>query len=319
MRRFPVPWTVWTMFALALAGCVLLFLRKWPFLSDAEKFCRVAELSGCPPTARSAWEDDCKLAWLERSMWNMGSLIQRRQPGDPQGRALLRRWTSARGLNSCPEADAVEREDDLRLICNFLSDCDEQRQGNMRCRAEALRTPWGKDLLKQLLAIQSIQGRADHLKSVAAEWAECRAATPDDKDATQRWPAERARDSGDDDIAPGEIAVTNGAPAVEGELDGVMVIRAMGPGLRRIAECLVPLRPTNHVRHGRITLRWKITGKGKAARIESDDEDIAEPKVIHCIRDVIASVDFPHTHGGAEVVYPLKFGIGGEKSGADTQ
>jgi hypothetical protein len=322
MKRFSVPWTVWTAFVLALACCLLLVWRKRPFRSDAEKFCRVAELSGCPPTERSAFEDDCKLSWLERSMWNMEFLIQRRKPGDPQGGAFIRRWASLHGLDVCGEADVIERERDLRKICgrSFLSDCDVERVENASCRAEDLRTSWGKELLKQLLAIRGAQERAQRMQSVAAEWAECPAAELIEEDDARELPSERPGHGDEDEIAPGHIVVTYGTPAIDGELERAAINKAMGPNLRRLGECLLSSARMNLASHKKIQLHWIVTVKGKATRIEIEEEDVGAPEVLRCVRDVIASIEFPRTHRGiTEVVYPLRFRIGLDHKKGDEQ
>lgn len=109
-RPHSMPWSVGVLACLLLSGIAWFVWNKRPFVSDAEKVCRVAELSGCPETSDSLVVDLCQIAWLERTMWSFGSLVQMPRRGNPNGAAFLRRFAHERGIDVCPEAEKIDRE-----------------------------------------------------------------------------------------------------------------------------------------------------------------------------------------------------------------
>jgi hypothetical protein len=104
-----MPWSLRILLFIVLASAGAFAWSKRPFVSDAEKICRVAELSGCPREG-SILSNDCKIAWLERSMWHFGQLAQMPPAGDPDGGNFLRAWARRAGLNDCSEALTLDRE-----------------------------------------------------------------------------------------------------------------------------------------------------------------------------------------------------------------
>jgi TonB family protein len=108
--RRPWPWSVRLVF-LALLVCAAAFAwSKRPFVSDAEKVCNVTRLSSCPSPESSIVSNDCKIAWLEHSMWRFGRLAALQRGTEPGGADVLRGLARESGLVACPEADVVERE-----------------------------------------------------------------------------------------------------------------------------------------------------------------------------------------------------------------
>jgi TonB family protein len=54
--------------------------------------------------------NECKIAWLERSMWHFSRLAQFPRTGEPGGGDFLRGLAREAGVTACPEADVVDRE-----------------------------------------------------------------------------------------------------------------------------------------------------------------------------------------------------------------
>ena len=109
-----MPWSLRLVLLLVLAGAGVFAWGKRPFVGDAEKVCRVAELSACPWSESSLVGNDCKIAWLEHSMWRFGRLAQLPRGGGPGGGDFLRALAREAGLFACPEADVVDREFEKR-------------------------------------------------------------------------------------------------------------------------------------------------------------------------------------------------------------
>jgi TonB family protein len=105
-----MPWSLRLASLLVLASAGVFAWSKRPLVGDAEKVCRVAELSACPWPESSLVSNDCKIAWLERSMWSFGRLAQLPRGGGPGRGDFLRALARAAGVSPCPEADVVDRE-----------------------------------------------------------------------------------------------------------------------------------------------------------------------------------------------------------------
>jgi hypothetical protein len=105
-----VPWSLRLLLLLVLAGAGAFAWGKRPWAGDAEKVCEVAKLSGCPEPERSLVGNECKIAWLERSMWSFDRLEKLPGGGEPGGGDFLRALAREAGISACPEADAVDRE-----------------------------------------------------------------------------------------------------------------------------------------------------------------------------------------------------------------
>jgi hypothetical protein len=109
-----MPWSLRVVLLLLLASAGVFAWSKRPLVGDAEKVCKVAELSACPGQESSLVSNDCKIAWLERSMWSFGRLAQLPRRGGPGGGDFLRALAREAGVSSCPEADVVDREFERR-------------------------------------------------------------------------------------------------------------------------------------------------------------------------------------------------------------
>ena len=109
-RRPAIPWSVRLVLLLVLTVAAAFVWSKRPFVSDAEKACDVATLSGCPSSDRSIVSNDCKITWLERSMWRFSRLAVLPRGDEAGGGDLLRGLAREAGVAACPEADAVDRE-----------------------------------------------------------------------------------------------------------------------------------------------------------------------------------------------------------------
>jgi len=108
--RGTLPWSIAIVLCLLFAGSGWVLWHKRPWVSDAEKVCRVAELSGCFTDDGSIVFDRCKMMWLERTMWNFGSLAQMPRDGGPGGGDFLRLLAGEQRIELCPEAAKVDRE-----------------------------------------------------------------------------------------------------------------------------------------------------------------------------------------------------------------
>jgi TonB family protein len=109
-HRPSVPWSIRLAFLLVLAVAGAYGWSKRPFVSDAEKVCKVAELSACPRPESSLVGNECKIAWLEHSMLHFSRLAQFPRRGEPGGGDFLRGLAREAGVSACPEADVVDRE-----------------------------------------------------------------------------------------------------------------------------------------------------------------------------------------------------------------
>jgi TonB family protein len=103
-----MPWSIRLVLLLVLAGVGAVVWSKRPLVSDAKKVCNVAELSACPSPETSLVGNQCKIAWLERSMWHFDRLAD--FPHGPGGGDFLRGLAREAGVTACPEADVVDRE-----------------------------------------------------------------------------------------------------------------------------------------------------------------------------------------------------------------
>jgi len=108
LDRTSMPWSIRLVLLLVLAGAGAFVWSKRPLVSDAKKVCNVAELSACPLPESSLVGNECKIAWLERSMWHFGRLAA--FPHGPGGGDFLRGLAREAGVSACPEADIVDRE-----------------------------------------------------------------------------------------------------------------------------------------------------------------------------------------------------------------
>ena len=106
--RRSMPWSIRLALLLVLASASALVWSKRPLVSDAKKVCNVAELSACPLPDSSLVGNECKIAWLERSMWHFGRLAD--FPHGSGGGNFLRGLAREAGVTACPEADVVDRE-----------------------------------------------------------------------------------------------------------------------------------------------------------------------------------------------------------------
>jgi TonB family protein len=109
-----MPWSVRLVLVLVLASAGALAWSKRPFVSDAEKVCNVAKLSACAEPEVSLVGNECKIVWLERSMWSFGRLAQMPRADGPGGGEFLRALARKNGLAACPEAEVVDRERESR-------------------------------------------------------------------------------------------------------------------------------------------------------------------------------------------------------------
>jgi TonB family protein len=109
-HRPAMPWSIRLVLLLVLAGAGAFGWSKHPFVSDAKKVCYVAKLSACPSPQISLVGNECKIAWLERSMWHFSRLAQFPRTGEPGGGDFLRGLAREAGATACPEADVVDRE-----------------------------------------------------------------------------------------------------------------------------------------------------------------------------------------------------------------
>jgi len=109
-----MPWSLRLVLLLVLASAGALVWSKRPLVGDAEKVCKVAELSACPEPESSLIGNVCKIAWLERSLWSFGRLAPLPRGGEPGGGDFLRSLARAAGLSACPEAEVVDREFAIR-------------------------------------------------------------------------------------------------------------------------------------------------------------------------------------------------------------
>jgi hypothetical protein len=114
VHRPSMPWSIRLVLLLVLAGAGALVWSKRPLVSDAEKVCKVAELSACPSPETSIVGNECKIAWLERSMWHFSRLAHFPHGGGPGGGDFLRGLAREAGVSACPEADVVDREFETR-------------------------------------------------------------------------------------------------------------------------------------------------------------------------------------------------------------
>ena len=113
-RRPSMPWSIRLVLLLVLASAGTFVWSKRPLVSDAKKVCNVAELSACPLPESSLVGNECKIAWLEHSMWHFSRLAQWPWEGGPGGGDFLRGLAREAGVFSCPEADVVDREFETR-------------------------------------------------------------------------------------------------------------------------------------------------------------------------------------------------------------
>ena len=107
-HRPSMPWSIRLALLLVLSSASALVWSKRPLVSDAKKVCSVAELSACPLPDSSLVGNECKIAWLERSMWHFGRLAA--FPHGPGGGDFLRGLAREAGVTACPEAAVVDRE-----------------------------------------------------------------------------------------------------------------------------------------------------------------------------------------------------------------
>lgn len=134
-HRPTMPWSVRFALLLVLAGAGAFVLGKRPLVSDAKKVCNVAELSACPLPESSLVGNECKIAWLERSMWHFSRLAQLPYGGGPGGGDFLRGLAREAGVTACPEADVVDREFERRR---------QEAEEAKRALAEPESTPGGE-------------------------------------------------------------------------------------------------------------------------------------------------------------------------------
>ena len=109
-HRPSMPWSIRLVLLLVLASAGAFVWSKRPLVSDAKKVCNVAELSACPSPESSLVGNECKIAWLEHSMWHFSRLAQLPWGGGPGGGDFLRGLGREAGVTACPEADVVDRE-----------------------------------------------------------------------------------------------------------------------------------------------------------------------------------------------------------------
>ncbi len=109
-HRPPMPWSIRLVVLLVLAVAGAFVWSKRPLVTDAEKVCNVGALSGCPSLDSSIVSNDCKIAWLEHSMWRFNRLAKLPQGTEPGGGDVLRGLARNAGLVACAESDAVDRE-----------------------------------------------------------------------------------------------------------------------------------------------------------------------------------------------------------------
>jgi hypothetical protein len=109
-----MPWSLRIALLLVLASAGAFVGSKRPFVCDAEKICKVAQLSACPEPESSLVSNTCKIAWLERSLWSFERLAQLPRGGGPGGGDFLRSLARQAGISACPEADVVDREYESR-------------------------------------------------------------------------------------------------------------------------------------------------------------------------------------------------------------
>lgn len=105
-----MPWSIRLVLLLVLACAGAFAWGKRPLVSDAKKVCNVADLSACPLPESSLVGNDCKIAWLEHSMWHFSRLAQFPRTGEPGGGDFLRGLAREAGVTACLEADVVDRE-----------------------------------------------------------------------------------------------------------------------------------------------------------------------------------------------------------------
>jgi TonB family protein len=109
-NRPSMPWSIRLVLLVVLAVAGTFVWSKRPLVSDAEKACNVTKLSACPQPESSLIGNDCKIAWLEHSMWNFSRLAGMPRGSEPGGGDVLRGLARSAGLLACAEADVVDRE-----------------------------------------------------------------------------------------------------------------------------------------------------------------------------------------------------------------
>ena len=240
-------------------------------------------------------------------MWDFGSLARPR--GQLDGLAL-RRWAGERGVATCAEADAVDREDDLASLCeaHFVLDCMPGHASG--CRADKLRTPWGREQLKRLLDASSFEKRSQLLQGIATARPHCPGAAelaeaePPEEEKPADQP-EAAQGTGEGHAPRGVIRIE--PPYLDGEIDPAEISRAIHTNLGKFQDCYDSALKRKDTAQGRIQLHWTITPKGKMKGMEIQDDDVGDPRFLQCLRAAIAQMPLPVPADGGKASVGLVF------------
>ncbi len=95
--------------------------------------------------------------------------------------------------------------------------------------------------------------------------------------------------------------------SVEGELDQAQVmaeIRKRNGAIRRCYEKGLKKNPTLH---GKLTVRFQITGAGTVAQVTLPEDDIGDPEVAACVTGAVRTWRFPAGGASATVEVPFVF------------